>query len=132
MPEGVLLCAVCKWLRTVPDDEQRESLRKVFSEAIKDGIDVVQVVMSANVSASEQIAEKLPKNSFTIKLQIPITTNDPEPMALLYAEPPSIDVYTAITKDVLRLLHGRGKAYFKARVSNGRIIIGREVENPGW
>lgn len=65
------------------------------------------------------------------KIQLPLQTNAPEPMALVYTITRANMAHIPITPELKALMRGRTKAYFQAEVVDGTLVIGREV-NQTW
>ena len=67
-----------------------------------------------------------------VKVQLPLSSNEPEPEALIYNKNRSL-FQTFPVELVAGIMQGRPKAYFNAQwVDGGDLILLDEVENPGW
>lgn len=63
-----------------------------------------------------------------VKVQIPVVTNDPNAMALVYNEDRSFDVFMPITKDLKKAMGDNKKQYFHAeydKKNNNTILKGK-------
>ena len=69
---------------------------------------------------------------FIVKLQLPIETNEPTPLALLYNWDRSITSQTPVTDQIRKLVPNGLKAYMYARIQGNSLELLREpkVEKP--
>ncbi len=69
-----------------------------------------------------------------VKVQVPLATNADEPLALVYDENRTFDVYMRITDGLLEVMKGRPKAFFYATYDkkNNNTIIGKEAKWQNW
>lgn len=78
--------------------------------------------------------EKMHNKPMIVKVQLPLSTNEPEPLALVYNENRKYDVFMRITPDLIKVMEGRPKAFFHAtydKVANN-TILGKEAPHQPW
>jgi len=75
-----------------------------------------------------------------VKVQIPLASSEPEPMALVYNEDRSVEMRIPIDIGLEVWMEGRAKAFFEAEIeeiADGDRTIRTvefldDVEDPGW
>lgn len=71
-----------------------------------------------------------------VKVQLPLMTSDGEAPALIYNEDKTWLKQVPITKYLLSLMERPGgyavKRYFEAWIDGDSIVMGSQVEDPGW
>lgn len=67
-----------------------------------------------------------------IKVQISLFTSEGSPQALFYNKRKSVVYQETASLELLAIMNGRTKAFFKAIVVNSKLGIGEEVPDPGW
>jgi hypothetical protein len=67
-----------------------------------------------------------------VKLQIPLSSNTPNPGALVYNKDHSYLAEIPITKQIRRLLKDRLKIYVLATIKNGVITLSDEQPAQDW
>ena len=70
------------------------------------------------------------------KIQLPLSSNEPRPAALVYNEDRSIQFMLSIEEDVVGAMRGRPKAYFFGEQMDDSgyalIDLGREAPTQSW
>ena len=67
-----------------------------------------------------------------VKIQIPLSSNQKNPPALIYNESRTLQEYVAVEL-VADIMLERPKAYFKAHIDKDKkLVIGEEVEEQKW
>lgn len=72
---------------------------------------------------------------FIVKVQLPLASNDPNPWAFVYDKTrKKIEKIIPVDGNILRVMKGRPKAYFRAGFKGNTFYLGTESEvpNPGW
>ena len=71
-----------------------------------------------------------------LKVQLPLALTGDQALALIYNKDRSLEKQVPISRYLLMLLEKEGgykpKAYFEAWVDGDSIVMGSEVEDPGW
>lgn len=69
-----------------------------------------------------------------VKVQMPLATNEEEPLALVYNKDRSYRVFMRITPELEKAMGDRAKVYFKAHYDreNHNTVLGEEMELQRW
>lgn len=72
-----------------------------------------------------------------VKVQLPLHTTEPEPLALVYNRERTLLVQVPVIGGLVDAMRGtdgrvRPKAFFEATVIHDSVNIEHEVEDPGW
>lgn len=71
-----------------------------------------------------------------VKVQLPLVTNDPDPCALIYNASRSVEYMAPLSepfgKDLIRIMRGRPKAFFHAKLVGTILHIGDEAPWRRW
>jgi hypothetical protein len=67
-----------------------------------------------------------------VKVQIPITTNDPHPKSYVYDRHREIEEFFPITPDLLERMNNRLKVYFYATLEDGDLNLQEEAPEQEW
>jgi hypothetical protein len=67
-----------------------------------------------------------------VKVQLPLITNEEVPLAFIYDETRNFQALVPVTSELLRIMEGSSKRFFKATLVQRNIELGKEVEDPGW
>lgn len=68
-----------------------------------------------------------------VKVQISIATNQPNRRVLIYNKDRSITYETDVTDEVLELVEGLPKTYFKAHLDRyKKLVLDERVEDQDW
>ena len=70
--------------------------------------------------------------AFIVKIQLPITSSEPDPPALAYDQSHSYIAEVPITAELHRMMRGRLKAYFHAKLEGDELVIGADVYGVQW
>jgi hypothetical protein len=71
---------------------------------------------------------------FIVKVQWPISTNEPQPLVLVYNRDRSIHQKFPATTELRERMNNRPKVYFWAVVNqlNGKLELGRNAPDQNW
>lgn len=72
------------------------------------------------------------KHTAILKIQLPISSNEPEPMALVYNKDRSFETFLRVTPALETLMDGQLKAYFRCEYDDTDITVLREVGPRDW
>jgi hypothetical protein len=68
-----------------------------------------------------------------VKLQLPLVTTEPVPLALIYNEDRSYQVQVPVTAEIKRKMKGDVKAFFELHIGPGyEAILGKRVACREW
>lgn len=68
-----------------------------------------------------------------VKIQLPLASNEPEPLVLIYDEKKAYVLQSAISPPLRAIMKGRPKAYFNAVIAGGGSLeILEEVPEQPW
>lgn len=67
-----------------------------------------------------------------VKVQFPLASNEPQPLALIYNQDRSVCVQIPITDPLRARMGGRKKRFFHAEVSDFGVEIGDAVPEESW
>lgn len=69
-----------------------------------------------------------------VKVQVPLVSSDPKavPLALIYDEGKKYLVQVPVTDPLRAVMKKRPKAFFRASIDKGSLVIEEEVPDPGW
>lgn len=72
-----------------------------------------------------------------VKVQISLETTQPEPQVLIYNQDRSVLEILPLSKciDLEEMMADAGplkRAYFEARIHDGKIMLGDRVDDPDW
>jgi len=85
-----------------------------------------------NIKLTVRLKKQTPiPGEYVVKVQLPIVTNEPEPMALVYDQNRSYAVYTTIPHELRRLLPWP-KGYFRAVCSPTTVTLLEKVKDRDW
>lgn len=74
------------------------------------------------------------EGSLIVKVQVPIATNEPTAMAMVYNKSRDFQVFMEITPELMKAMDGRFKAFFKAHYDqqNNNTILEAEAPQQNW
>lgn len=67
-----------------------------------------------------------------VKVQIPLATNAPTPMALIYNEDRSVEYQTPVTRDLRRKMKGQWKTFMHAELVDTILHLGKMAPWQDW
>jgi hypothetical protein len=67
-----------------------------------------------------------------VKVQLPLATNLSTPLALVYGKGRTNMTQQSLNAATLKLMAGEPKAFFEAKWSDGRWLIGDRVDRQNW
>jgi hypothetical protein len=68
-----------------------------------------------------------------IKLQVPLASSEPNPKALVYNQDRSVEQMFPISPEIMKLMKGRPKAYFVAKINaDQELEILAEATPQSW
>lgn len=69
-----------------------------------------------------------------VKIQIPLSYNHDEPMALIYNKSRSVETLMPIDEALMTAMDGDFKAFFEAILpeKRGHVRLLKRVKDPGW
>ncbi len=68
-----------------------------------------------------------------VKIQRPLVSSEPDPMALVYNRDRSLEAHMPMTPDIEALFaDGSLKVYHRASLRGTELHIGRRVKEPNW
>jgi hypothetical protein len=67
-----------------------------------------------------------------VKVQLPLASSEETPLALIYDETKKFVTQVPVTDPLRAVMKGRAKAYFRAEIEKGSLVIESEVPPPPW
>lgn len=67
-----------------------------------------------------------------VKVQVPLASSGPHPLALVYPKARAPESLLRITPEITAALAGDPKGYFEAEFIDGQWVIGRRVGEQPW
>jgi len=80
----------------------------------------------------ERPEPKLQVAHMIVKVQVPLATNDPDALALVYAKGHIGMTQQALSPGTLRQMKGDAKAFFEGHHNGKRWVIGARVKDQDW
>ena len=67
-----------------------------------------------------------------VKVQLPLNTNEVEPLALIYTKTRSFQAMVPVTKDIVDAMKGQPKAFFHAHTNGKNVILDKPAPWENW